>query len=222
MPEILEVMINKNNMVIAGLEKQSLIDWEGNVSAVIFTKGCNFRCIYCHNKELVYPCISDKTLNFDENSILNYLKSRHKWLDGIVITGGEPTIQVDLLQFIYKLKQLNFCVKLDTNGSNPTVLHQLIKHKLIDYVALDIKTVLEPKEYQHICNIIDNDIITKINESINILRYSNINYQLRTTVLPHYHTDKQKKKLKETLSFCNNYVFQNYRETNIVIQKSNN
>ena len=129
-------------MRIGAFLKQSLIDWEGRVSAVIFTKGCNFRCGYCHNPYLVLPELLRQTQDIEEHEVLDFLDRRKNWLDGVVISGGEPTLHEDLIPFIQKIKALGLPVKLDTNGSHPEVLEQLIGGKWIDAVAMDIKSAL--------------------------------------------------------------------------------
>ncbi|MBN2613827.1 MAG: anaerobic ribonucleoside-triphosphate reductase activating protein [Bacteroidales bacterium] len=202
-------------MRIGGFEKQSFIDWEGKVTAVVFTKGCNFRCPFCHNPELVYPELIRKSEDIPEQDIFGYLLSRQNWLDGVVITGGEPALQKDLKNFTIKIKAMGFAVKLDTNGSFPMVLKDLIDSRLIDFVAMDIKTVLEPDKYQEICAIEDHDLLKKIEESIGILKESGIDYQLRTTVVPRFHTKNITDHLVEYFSYCN-YRLQEFRETKIV------
>ena len=130
-------------MLFGGLQKTTLVDYPGKVAATIFTTGCNFRCPYCHNPELVLPELIKKQPKITEKEILDFLKERQKLLEGICITGGEPAIQPDLIDFVKKVKDLGFLIKIDTNGSCPDVLNNLIEEKLIDYVAMDIKA---PKE----------------------------------------------------------------------------
>ncbi len=201
-------------MRIGGFTKQSLIDWEEKVAAVVFTKGCNFRCGFCHNPELVYPELIKKTEDIPEQTIFDYLSTRKNWLDGVVITGGEPTLQSDLKDFIERIKKMGFAVKLDTNGSSPIVLNELLKANLLDYVAMDIKTVFEIEAYQNICDIKDQQLLIKVKESVEILKESNIDYQLRTTVVPKYHTQEMICKLQKQFSYCN-YKLQEYRKTKI-------
>ncbi|MGI6478940.1 MAG: anaerobic ribonucleoside-triphosphate reductase activating protein [Salinivirgaceae bacterium] len=202
-------------MRIGGFTKQSLIDWEGRVAAVVFTKGCNFRCGFCHNPELVYPELIKKTEDIPEQTIFDYLSTRKNWLDGVVITGGEPTLQSDLKEFIKKIKKMGFAVKLDTNGSLPSVLRELLQANLLDYVAMDIKTVFETEAYQNICDIKDHQLLTKVKESVEILKESGVDYQLRTTVVPKFHTQEMIRELQELFSYCN-YKLQEYRETKII------
>lgn len=198
-------------MRIGGFEKQSFIDWEGKVVAVIFTKGCNYRCNYCHNPELVYPNLMQETKDIPEQDVIDYLSARRKWLDGLVITGGEPTLQNDLIDFVMKAKKMDYKIKLDTNGSSPTILERLINSNLIDYVALDIKTVLDLKEYQNICGVENPQLLINLEKSIEILKKSNIEYQLRTTVVPQFHTKEMIDRLQKEFSYCN-YRLQEFRE----------
>src|SRR6056297_2585563 len=127
-------------MIIGALQKTSLIDYPGEISAVIFTRGCNFRCPYCHNPELV-----DKkryTTALEINEVLTFLENRKGLLDGVVITGGEPTIYGDLPEFLLKIKQMGYLVKLDTNGTNPAMMRRVIDLNLVDYIAMDYKAPL--------------------------------------------------------------------------------
>ncbi len=206
-------------MRIASLQKQSFIDWEGKTVAVVFTKGCNFRCGYCHNPELVYPKLLEQTEDISEITVFDFLSIRKKWLDGVVITGGEPTLQKGLNDFIVNVKKMGYAVKLDTNGSSPMILKYLLKAKLLDYVAMDIKTIFEIETYQNICRIKDPQLLRKIEESIGILRESGIDYQLRTTVVPQFHTKEMIDKLKKEFANCN-YQVQEFRETKITIAQN--
>ena len=164
-------------MIIGGFQKFSLLDYPDQISAIVFTQGCNFRCSYCHNKELLEKEPSNSTI--DPQEIWDFLNKRWKQIDAVVITGGEPTIQPDLIEFMQKIKALGFLVKLDTNGSNPEVIEEVIKLKLADYIAMDIKAPLE--KYQDITNSgIDTE---KIEKSINLIKNSGIKYEFRTTIL---------------------------------------
>jgi pyruvate formate lyase activating enzyme len=162
-------------MLIGGFQKFSLIDYPDKLSAIIFTQGCNFRCPYCHNPELVEPKLFQKPL--DEKIIFSFLEARKGKLDAVVITGGEPTLQKDLPEFIRKIKNAGFLVKLDSNGTNPGMLQLLIEEKLVDYIAMDIKAPLE--KYDKIIHAqIDSNIIK---ESIDVIMNSSLNYEFRTT-----------------------------------------
>ncbi len=162
--------------IIGGVQRTSLLDYPDKISAIVFTQGCNFRCGYCHNPQL----LKSKNDIYDVDVFFDFLKRRQGKLDGVVITGGEATLQPDLKLFIQKVKELGFLVKLDTNGTSPTTIKNLIDENLIDYIAMDIKAPI--KKYQLVTN---SQIETnKIEESISIILNSNIEYEFRTTVLP--------------------------------------
>lgn len=162
-------------MRLGGLQKTSLIDYPGKVCAIVFTIGCNFHCPYCHNPELV----DETAAELSEDDFFAFLESRRGLLDGVTITGGEPTLHNDLIPFINKIKQLGFLVKLDSNGTRPSMLRHLIDHQLVDYVAMDIKaplrkyelTVARPVDLEHIA------------ESIALLLEDRVPYEFRTTVV---------------------------------------
>lgn len=162
-------------MRIGGFQKLSLIDYPGKIAATVFTQGCNFRCPFCHNANLVLPSCFDKAIQ--EEDILNFLKKRVGKLQGIVISGGEPTLQIDLPDFTRKIKAIGYSVKLDTNGSRPKVLQQLIEEKLVNFIAMDIKSPID--RYQEIVGVNVNP--DHIRKSINIIRNSGLDYQFRTT-----------------------------------------
>ncbi|MGZ6235780.1 MAG: anaerobic ribonucleoside-triphosphate reductase activating protein [Syntrophales bacterium] len=163
-------------MLIGGLQKVSLIEYPGKISAIAFTQGCNFRCPYCHNPELVDPDLYRECLS--EEGVLSFLQKRKGKLDALTITGGEPTIQVDLLDFIKCVKNIGYLIKLDTNGSCPEVLERLIGGRLVDYIAMDIKGPLH--KYRTVTRSkIDED---KIRQSIEIIMKSGMPYEFRTTV----------------------------------------
>jgi pyruvate formate lyase activating enzyme len=198
-------------MKIASYTRQSFIDWPGKTAAVIFTRGCNFRCGYCHNPGLVLPHLYAGQPNIDESGVINFLRERTNWLDGVVISGGEPTLQPDLEEFIQTLKEMGFPVKLDTNGSRPQVLEELLEKELLDYIAMDIKTLVNRKNYTQVTGINNADLIVQIKESIDIIRQSGVAYQFRTTVLPQHHTPYIINRLNNQFS-CENYILQEYRE----------
>ncbi|MCD6558027.1 MAG: anaerobic ribonucleoside-triphosphate reductase activating protein [Candidatus Aenigmarchaeota archaeon] len=163
-------------MLIGGLQKTSLIDYPGKVSCIVWTIGCNFRCPWCYNKSLVLGTAKP----IDEKEIFDFLEKRKSLLDGVVITGGEPTIQKDLISFIKRIREMGYLVKIDTNGSNPEVIKKLVDEKLVDYIAMDVKASLE--RYQEVTN--SNIDINKISQSISIIMSSGIDYEFRTTVVP--------------------------------------
>ena len=195
-------------MHIAGFQKQSLIDYPGNISSVIFTQGCNFRCGYCHNPTLVLPEYFEANIN--PNEILTYIKKYQNLLNAVVVTGGEPTIHHDLPEFITKLKELGLKVKLDTNGTNPHVLRKLIDAKLIDFVAMDIKHILSLKQYnKSVGNILTKEIFQKVFYSIAMIKQSGLEHEFRTTIVKGLHTIDEIRSLK--LQFSPNYKIQNYK-----------
>lgn len=161
---------------IGGFQKSSLIDYPEKISAIIFTQGCNFRCPYCHNPELI---LGTSNSSMDESTVLKFLASRQGKLDGVVITGGEPTLNKSLPDFINQIKGLGFLIKLDTNGSNPEMLEKLLNENLIDYVAMDIKAPIE--KYNTIAG--DKIGTENILTSIEILKKSGIEHEYRTTVV---------------------------------------
>lgn len=164
-------------MRIGALQKTSLIDYPGLISAIIFTQGCNFRCGYCHNPELLDPSNWDEPI--PQNDILDFLKKRQGKLDALVITGGEPTLHLGLPGFISKVKELGFKVKLDSNGTNPKMLEQLLAENLVDYIAMDVKAPL--RRYSDIANCeVPTDLIF---ESINLIMSNAPDYEFRTTLV---------------------------------------
>ena len=169
-------------MFIGGFQKFTMLDYPGKVAAVVFTKGCNFRCQFCHNPELVDPKLIDYDNNIKEEEILKFLESRNGDLDGVCITGGEPTLQIGLKEFIKRIKEMGFYIKLDTNASHFSVVNDLIGSNLVDYWAIDIKT--SPKKYKIMTK--KDNIIENVEKSINLIMNSNNELELRTTVVPGY------------------------------------
>jgi len=163
-------------MRIGGFQKCSLIDYPGKVCAIVFTLGCNFRCSYCHNPELVFPELFAEAI--PEEEIFSFLARRMGKLDAVTITGGEPTLQEDLLHFILRIRNLDFLVKLDSNGSDPDMLESIINSGAVDYIAMDVKAPLE--KYQEITN--SSIEPGKIKRSIKLIMNSNVDYEFRTTI----------------------------------------
>ncbi|MCR9011368.1 anaerobic ribonucleoside-triphosphate reductase activating protein [Gabonibacter chumensis] len=202
-------------MRIGGLIKQSLIDWEGRVTAVIFTQGCNFRCGYCHNPSLVLPELFTKNQKWTEAELFSFLSKRRQWLDGVVISGGEPTLQPDLILFVQKIKKLGFDIKLDTNGSNPDLLRELIAGKRIDAIAMDVKSALNLTAYRKISPNISSELLDKIKVSIRIIRASGIEYLFRTTVIPGLQTEKELENVKKEFE-KDPFLLQEFRNGDIL------
>ena len=179
-------------MEILGIEKVSFVDFGDKICATIFTGGCNYRCPFCHNSGIV----KKEYKKYDEDEILDYLSSRKSLLDAVTISGGEPTLQPDLESFILKVKNLGYKIKLDTNGTNPTVVENLISKKLLDYVAIDIKNNFD--DYKKITGV-SNPLVENVKKTISILQQHKINYELRTTLVKEFHTLKNINKLAEDL-----------------------
>jgi len=202
-------------MRIGGLQKQSFIDWDGRMVAVVFTQGCNFRCGYCHNPSLVIPHLISISESISEEEVLSFLESRKGWLDGVVISGGEPTLQPCLKDFIKRIKQLGYAVKLDTNGTCPTLLKELIEEHLIDFVAMDIKTVPTYERYAQVTPI-GKAAFDNVMQSMQLLEQGTIPYQFRTTVIPSHHTSEDIQLLKQQMATCPSYSLQEFREGDLV------
>jgi pyruvate formate lyase activating enzyme len=163
-------------MHIGGFQKNSLIDFPGTIACVVFTSGCNFKCPYCHNPELAAGPVTG-TGRLVAADIFSFLEARKGWVDGVVITGGEPCLQGDLADFIQQIKRMGLAVKLDTNGSRPTVLSRLLDRSLVDYVAMDIKT--GPDRYPEIMTSAPG--MDVISQSIQLIMASAPDYEFRTT-----------------------------------------
>lgn len=176
---------------IGGFLKQSFSDYPGKIAAVLFTRGCNFRCVYCHNPELVLPDLLQRSKPLEVKRVLAWLSSNSSLLDAVVITGGEPTMHPSLPEFIRQIKLLGLEVKLDTNGTNPQMLEMLMGHKLVDYVAMDIKSVLDYPKYASVCGErFTETMLGNIKRSLALLHEVVIDCEIRTTLLGSHHTEK--------------------------------
>ena len=201
-------------MLISGFSKLTLIDFPGGVIACeIFTQGCNMKCPFCQNSSLID---NNGNYNYTEEEIIDYLERRKKIIDGVVITGGEPTLQKDLIKFITDIKKVGYKVKLDTNGLRPNVLKELLDKNLLDYVAMDIKNSFE--KYDITCGV-KNILIENIKRSIEILKHSNIDHEFRTTLIKEYHTKEDILKILDVIG-NSKYYLQNFELSNDVIDKS--
>lgn len=192
-------------MKIAGFTKTTLLDYPDHLAATIFTSGCNMKCSFCHNGPLVFG--NHETL-IEEDVIFEHLVKRLGILEGVCITGGEPTIHEDLPDFISKIKFLGFKVKLDTNGTNPSMINFLINQNLIDFIAMDIKNT--PKKYKNTVGLAEINM-EAIELSINIIKESNIPYQFRTTVVKEYHTLEDILNIAKWIQPVDAYILQTYR-----------
>ena len=193
------------SMNIGGLQKVSLIDFPGKISAIIFTQGCNFRCPYCHNPQLVDPKLYRPCL-FSKD-ILDFLAHRRGKLDAVTITGGEPTLQEDLIPLIQKIRKMGFAVKLDSNGSRPAVLDRLLKEKLLDFIALDIKAPLD--KYSQVVKVqMDTGAIA---QSVRLVIQSKIPQEFRTTVVKSMLTQKDILAIAKEIAGAKRYALQRFQ-----------
>lgn len=191
--------------MIKGFQKLSLIEYPGKIVAIAFVGKCDFKCPFCYNIDLVKNY--KKMPDIPEKKIIDFMSKRKRLLDGLVITGGEPTIHKGLSKFIEKIKDMGFLVMVETNGSNPSMLNRLIKRKLVDYVAMDIKAPLE--KYDKAAGVKVNK--KKIQESIDIIRNSGIDYEFRTTVIPKLFKKEDAIAIGKWLKGSKRYYLQQFR-----------
>lgn len=195
-------------MRIAGIQKLTLLDFPGLMAATIFTNGCNFRCPFCHNSSLVIESNNNQLIS--EEELFEFLTSRKGKLDGICITGGEPLLQDDLLDFIKKIKEMGYKVKLDTNGYLFPKLKEIIETGLVDYVAMDIKNSL--RKYP-LTSGFDDIAIENIVNSINYLKENHVDYEFRTTVVKELHDYNDIKEIASLLEGAKKYYLQQFEDT---------
>lgn len=196
-------------MLISGIQQCTLLDFPGKTACVVFTPGCNFRCGYCHNPEFVLPeqikCIQKNFIH--EDIFFNFLKKRKGLLDGVVITGGEPTLQGDLIPFMKKVRDLGFLIKLDTNGNKPNVTAKALEEKLVDYIAMDVKTSYV--KYQSLVGKLAN--VDFIKESIALIMRSGIPYEFRSTLVKETHTLSTLKEMAKMIKGAELFALQSFR-----------
>ena len=198
-------------MLILGLQKLTLLDYPGRTACTVFTGGCNFRCPFCHNAPLVIPGREQEP--YTEEEVLSYLKKRAGLLDGVCVTGGEPTLQEDLEAFLRQVKALGYPVKLDTNGSRPEALRALLRQGLADYVAMDVKS--SPEEYARACGVpVD---LEKVNESIDLLLSGCVDYEFRTTVVAGLHTPQIIEQTARRIAGAKRYFLQAFVDSGDLI-----
>lgn len=200
-------------MKIYGLQKTTLVDYPGHVATTLFTGGCNFRCPYCHNGDLVIGL--DDIEPYAIEDIFSHLQKRKGVLDGVVISGGEPTLQTDLPDFIRQIKELGYLVKLDTNGTNPAMLRSLVEEGLVDYVAMDIKH--SRAKYTSISHAAD-DSLESIAASVDYLKEGHVDYEFRTTLCKELHKETDMTAIGLWLMGAKAYYLQPYKESEQVIQ----
>lgn len=199
-------------MEFVGIDKFSLLDYDNYVSVVLFAPTCNFRCPFCHNGTTVLD--SQNSISFDE--ILQFLQTRKGLVDAVVFTGGEPTLMPELKKRIAAVKRLGFLIKLDTNGTNYTVLKDLLDNHLIDYVAMDVKNSFE--RYPQTCGV-DNFRQSNIEKSINLLKKNVVNYEFRTTLVEEYHSEDSINEMGILLNGAHNLYLQKFVDREGVIKK---
>ena len=201
-------------MLIAGLQKLTLLDYPGKTACTVFAPGCNFRCPFCHNALLVTHKVEEL---ISEEEFFSFLSKRQGILDGVCITGGEPTLQKDLIPFMEKIREMGFLLKLDTNGARPDVLNDILRKDLADYVAMDIKA--SPDRYAGAVGIADFDT-DKIKESISLLEKSGVAHEFRTTVTDELHSEEDFRKILSLFSESTPYYLQQFKDSGNLIDES--
>ena len=217
-------------MLIAGVEKLTALDFPGRLAAVVFTPGCNFRCGFCHNPHLVDENRLKETKNdlIPEESFFNFLKHRKGLLEGVCVSGGEPTIQPGLVEFALKIKKAGFLVKIDTNGANSKTLENLIKEKAVDFLAMDIKTSLP--NYKDLvglnidigCRDLTSDVdvvLREVKKSKELIQNSGLPYEFRTTAIKEIHNFEIFEEIGEWIEGANDYYIQNFRNKTVLDEK---
>ncbi len=186
----------------------SLIDWEGKIVSTLYVSSCNFRCPYCYNCDLIFQPNNFKNIPFED--INNYLLERKDFIDGICMSGGEPTLYPDLPSYFKKIKDKGFLIKLDTNGANPKLLEDLLGLGLVDYIAMDIKSSLDFDKYSKAAGIKDKILLERVKDSIKLVMNSKIDYEFRTTIVPLLHTEETIMEIAKHISGAKKYVLQNF------------
>ena len=199
-------------MNISGIQKLTLLDYPGKVACTLFTAGCNFRCPFCHNAGLVLPDRLEEA-SITEDEVMSFLKKRAGILDGVAITGGEPLLHTDMPEFLEKIKNLGYKIKLDTNGSNPKLLKEIVNAGLVDRVAMDIKNA--PTEYDKTAGCSVN--MEKIEESKDFLLTGTCDYEFRTTVVKGIHTKESLIAAAKWISGAKEYYLQQFKDSGNLI-----
>ena len=207
-------------MKIAGISQKSLTHYPGLVSFVIYTQGCNFRCNYCFNPDLATIYQEDVTDEQKLTEIFGYLQNGHSDTDAVVVTGGEPTVQKDLVNFLIKLRKLDYQIKLETNGSNPKMISHIIDLGLVDYIAVDIKAPFEIDKYKEVAGEnITVPIMANINKTIRILTHSKVDYEVRTTIIKEKHSFHDIMDICNTLIGCKRFCLQKFNSEVVFDEK---
>lgn len=199
-------------MNIGGFEKFTMVDYPGKLAATVFTVGCSFRCPFCHNPEFVNHGAWSMEHGVIEKEFFKFLEDRRGKLEAVCITGGEPTIQPDIISFIEKIKKMGFLVKLDSNGTRPDVLRKIINKKIVDYIAMDIKNT--PEKYSETAGVkVD---IERVKLSVKLIINSGIDYEFRTTVVPGFHNEKDFQIIAEWIGGARAYFLQEFRDFKVL------
>jgi len=201
-------------MIIKGFQKLTLLDYPGKVACTVFTGGCNFRCPFCHNALLVTEM---DDIEYTEKEIFEHLERRKGVIEGVAVTGGEPLLQKDIERFLYELKCTGVSVKLDTNGSFPEKLKGILELGIVDYVAMDIKNSKE--KYAQTVGVQDFDIST-VEQSIQLLQQSGVDYEFRTTVTANFHTIEDMRSIARWLQGTPKYFLQNFVDSGMLIDST--
>lgn len=197
-------------MKYAGLMKQSLIDYPGEIAAVLFTRGCNMRCSYCHNADLLLSTSQSRANDIDFAEIFSYLQQRSGFLDAVVISGGEPTLNKEIVKDIMAIKELGYKVKIDTNGTNPDFMAHLINNQLIDYIAMDIKHKLVYRSYLEATGKLSRENFFHVKSSVHLLRQTSVAVEFRTTVVPVLHTPQDIVEIAREIEGAQLYTLQQF------------
>ncbi|MBE6645162.1 MAG: anaerobic ribonucleoside-triphosphate reductase activating protein [Ruminococcaceae bacterium] len=201
-------------MLLKGLQKLTLLDFPGKMAATVFTGGCNFRCPFCHNASLVIGSRLKDTPSLSEEDFFAFLERRRGLLEGVCVSGGEPTLYRDLIPFLEKIKNLGYLVKLDTNGYRPDALKAAVTAGVVDYVAMDIKNSKE--SYQKTVDIPNFDI-SKITESVDFLMSGKVDFEFRTTLVKQFHTERDIYSIATWLRGEEKYFLQNFTDSGDLI-----
>ena len=205
-------------MIIKRMIDTSLIDWEGKIVSTLYVSSCNFRCPFCYNYDLVLN--PNNFSNISSQEIDSFLLERKKFIDGICMSGGEPTLYPDLPTYFKGIKEKGFLIKLDTNGTNPKLLEELLNDELIDYIAMDIKSSLNFSDYARAAGIKDKILLERVKDSIRLIMSSQIEYEFRTTVVPLLHTEKTIIEIAKYISGAKKYVLQNFSPSESTLEPS--
>ena len=204
---------------LKGFMDLSLVDWDGHVVCVLFTPGCNFRCPFCYNTDLVLR--PHELPDVPLQKVIDYLENDGWAIDGVAITGGEPTLWPDLPELCAVFKEMGLGVKLDTNGTSPEMLERLVGSRLVDYVAMDVKAPLVPEKYSVACGVDARSFLPKVRRSIAfLLRSNSVDYELRTTVVPGLHEPSDIRAICEAIRGCKRYVLQAFKPLGPTIDPS--